>query len=68
MSSIAHIWKAVFNDVTDVFPPFPVTHSPASGGPVRQPRPTKNMENPMESLTLSDPTRSTCESNSGTLG
>lgn len=35
-------------------------HSPAKGGPVRQPRPTKNIEKPMELLSLSDPTRSTC--------
>lgn len=27
---------------------------------MRQPRPTKNMEKPMELLSFSDPTRSTC--------
>lgn len=61
MSFIAHIWKVVLTTSPRLFCiSFPVSHSPASGGPVRQPRPTKNMEKPMESLTLSDPTRSTC--------
>lgn len=61
MSFIAHIWKVVLTTSPRLFCiSFPASHSPASGGPVRQPRPTKNMEKPMESLTLSDPTRSTC--------
>lgn len=32
---------------------------PASGGPVKQPSPTKNMEKPIELFTFSDPTKST---------
>ncbi len=51
-SGLAHVWLLkIFRDVI---------RSPAKGGPVRQPRPTKNMEKPMELLSLSDPTRSTC--------
>lgn len=34
-------------------------HIPARGGPVRQPSPTKNIENPIELFSFSEPTKST---------